>query len=562
MAEEDTCLPEGVADRLSELWRRNPALRSYTGSKRLSGDIPFQIIEDVVDMLIQKRLSNLDDVDSARYNQIVEQANSQGIDPFYAVYKKLFPADKDKLQPLWDKARWWLYDHSLQLWESQNHIWLAEGKRASAQGVSFYEASKTNTAVNNQGKQNNKYGVPGTIYLNNGRYYWVVARKMNPRPLIDPKSKPKFPGTIFKDGSRYYWIIPGLLKRHRLVPEGEKFSAQDRAVAERVAFSKWRQILQQKPNLAAEIIKRTRSQGLATKDKAIAIRIARMLWREIQEQDPGLAAKILKDNRPKPKDHWHAQIVVNRKHRFIGSFKTRSEAEEAYTREFEKTWGYPSGYNVQNIPKPDKVWPTWQEEKERLERMIEYPRMPVIGQSEQTEALLPIIERMQRVNWLTRNVILFFDETSPCVSEDIAIQSRGKRWYEDIIRQGKRAVVCGSASIDKDTGRIRITIYNQGFTDSRVLAEELYHIAFKVIKHSRQEIFEQIQKWYQTQLRKRADPTLSLPDMFSSNMALQASGLQTTLPRPAVRYAQSIFSPANSIPDSVIDEVKMHWAIP
>jgi len=78
--------------------------------------------------------------------------------------------------------------------------------------------------------------------LNNSRYYWVVAGKMPPKPLIDPKTKPKIPGTIFKDGSRYYWFIPRWLRRQRLVPKGEKFSAKDRATAEKVALDKWKQI--------------------------------------------------------------------------------------------------------------------------------------------------------------------------------------------------------------------------------------------------------------------------------------------------------------------------------
>jgi hypothetical protein len=556
VAEKDSHL-ESVCDRLSELWRRNPTLRNYTGSNRLSGDIPFQIIEDVVDMLIQKEFSIIDEIDKARYNQIIEQANKEGIDPFYAVYKNLFPADQDRLQPLWDKARQWLYDHSLQLWESQNQLWLAEGKRTAAGGVSFYKAKKCNIA-----KKKHKYGVPGTIYLNNGRYYWVVAKKMKPRPLIDPKSRPKVPGTIFKDGSRYYWVIPGLLKRQRLVLKGQRYSTQDKTTAERIAIRIWNELKRQDPFLASTIIKRTRSQGLATKDKAIAIKVACKLWRKIQEQDPELAAKIQKDNHPEAKDHWQARIHANGEYRHIGTYRNSQEAQAAYIREFEKTWGYAPGYNVQCIPKIDKVWPTWQEEKARLEKMHQYPRVPVIGQSDQTEALLPMIERMQRVNWLTRNVILFFDENSPCVSEDIAIQSRGKRWYEDIIRQGKRAVVCGSASIDKDTGQIRITIYNQGFTDSRVLAEELYHIAFKVIKHSRQENLEQIRRWYQCQLIKGADPTFLMPDMFCSNMALQESGVKTTLPNYVVKPARDIFSDRSSIPDCVMEKVKANWSIP
>ncbi len=43
VVEEQGYLPEGVATALREMWRRNPALRDYTGTNRLSGDIPYQI---------------------------------------------------------------------------------------------------------------------------------------------------------------------------------------------------------------------------------------------------------------------------------------------------------------------------------------------------------------------------------------------------------------------------------------------------------------------------------------------------------------------------------------
>jgi len=554
IAEEQGCLPDGVAEALREMWRRNPALRDYTGTNCLSGDIPFQIIEDVLDMLVQKRFSPLNETQKIRYNQILEQANNQGIDPFYAVYQNLF-TNKEKLQSLWNKARNWLYEYSLLLWESQNELWLSEGSRVPASGV-VYKPKKT-TATKSKKKR-----LPGTIYLNNGRYYWIVARKMKPRALIDPKSKPKFPGTIFKDGGRYYWIIPGLLKRQRLVPKGKKFSAKDKSVAERIAYNKWKQIREQDPQLAAEILRRTRSQGLATKDKATAEKIAARMWRDIKKNDPELAAKILTDNRPKAEDHWYAQIVVNRKHRFIGSFKTRTEAEAAYAREFEKVFGYPPGYNVQCIPKIDKVWPTWEEEKARLDRMDGNPRMPVIGQSTQTESLASIIERMQGVNWLARNTMLVLDDNSPAASADIAIESRGQKWYAELKKHNKRPVIYGSASLDRNTGRIRITVYNQGFESKCVLAEEIYHIGFKIIRHSKPQALQAIQKWYENQLRNGADTTFSMPDMFATKMALEESGIATSLPPGIVRHARLLFSPAARIPDSVMEKVKTNWSQP
>jgi hypothetical protein len=136
VAEEQGCLPDGAATALREMWRRNPALRDYTGSNRLSGDIPYQIIEDVIDVMIQRRFLPLDKVDKARYDRIIEEANKQGIDPFYAVYRNLF-ANKDRLRRYWNRARKWLYEYSMLLWESQNELWLAEGKRVPANGAVY-----------------------------------------------------------------------------------------------------------------------------------------------------------------------------------------------------------------------------------------------------------------------------------------------------------------------------------------------------------------------------------------------------------------------------------------
>ena len=204
---------------------------------------------------------------------------------------------------------------------------------------------------------------------------------MKPRPLIDPASKPEVPGSFLVSNGRYYWHIPQWVKRKRLVPKGETFSTKDKATALKLAKKLWNQIKKNDPELAANVRKYTRVNGMATKDRAVAEKVAAEMWEQIQKKSPKLAAKILTDNRPRAKDHWHAQFCSERHHRFLGSFKTQAEAEAAYVKEFEKVWGYPPGYDVRCIPKIDKVWPTWTEEKARLALMDGHPRLPVIGKS-------------------------------------------------------------------------------------------------------------------------------------------------------------------------------------
>lgn len=549
VADQQGQLPAGVTDTLRELWRRTPALRYYTGTNRLSGDIPYQIIEDVVDVMLQGRFSTLNEPEKTRYNQIVEQANQQGLDPFYVVYRNFF-RNKKVLQLLWNRARQWLYDYSLSLWQAQNELWLAEGKREPANGIVYKPAQsiRKDTAP--------KKKTPGTIYLNNGRYYWVVANKMKPRPLIDPRTKPKVPGSFLVERGRYYWYVPRWIKRQRLVPRGQKFSTTDPATAKRIARQLWNQIKRDDPALATTILEKTRSQGLATKDRVRAEQIAAQLWHQIQKQDPKLAARIKQDNRPQAKDHWVAQIVVGGKHRHIGTYHTQAEAEAAYRQEFEKTFGYPPGYNVQCIPKLDKVWPTWTEEKARLALLNGCPRMPVIGQSAQTEPLQLIVERIQSIDWLVKHCMLVFDKNSPVALPDIAIQSCGEQWYAEIKQQGKRPVIQGSAVIDKEHRRFRITIYGQGLETSRVLIEEVYHIVYEVIRHARPHLFQAIRKWHSQQLKQGLDPTWPLHEVFADLMVREEESPESTdLPRRVIDYAQKAFSANHTVPGHLIKKI-------
>ena len=193
-SEERSPLSAEVIDKLQSLWRRNPALRDYTGAQRLSGDMPYQILEDVVDVLIQQDSSPLSQARKARYIHTVERANQQGIDPFYAAYEALPTA---ALQPCWNRARQWLYDYSLALWETQNQLWLAEGKRAPAGGV-VYRPAKTTTPTEE-----------GRARHDQQRTVLVVVRQDEAR-LIDPRAKkslsrPSRTTAGTTGSSREYW---------------------------------------------------------------------------------------------------------------------------------------------------------------------------------------------------------------------------------------------------------------------------------------------------------------------------------------------------------------------
>ena len=317
--------------------------------------------------------------------------------------------------------------------------------------------------------------------------------------------------------------MSGLVRRQRLIPEGEKFSTNDRATAEKIAYQKWQQLRKENPSFAARILNRRQARGLATKDRALAEKIAARLWRQIQRDDPELAA---------------------------------------YTREFEGVFGYPVGYNVQCLPKLDKVWPSWQEETARLERMAERPRMPVVCPSDDAESLAPLIQKMQKVDWLVGHVMVVFDEDTPLASRDIAIQSRGTAWYEQAMSHDRHPVICGCAHMDLDTRRIRITIYKPGFQTRQVLAEEIYHIGFKILCYESPRLFAAIRRWHRSQLAKGCDSTLSLADRFASMMALEETGVRTSLPSEVVRSARRLLAPTSQVPGSVMHKLITHWSEP
>jgi hypothetical protein len=214
------------------------------------------------------------------------------------------------------------------------------------------------------------------------------------------------------------------------------------------------------------------------------------------------------------------------------------------------------------MPKIDRVWPSWQEEKARLERMADHPKMPVVCQSDDSELLTPMVQKMQKVGWLVGYVIVVFNDDSPVASPDIAIQSRGVAWYGQAVSQGKRPVICGCACVDPDTRRIRITIYRPGFQTRQVLIEEVYHICLKIIFYKSPRLFAAIRRWHRDQLVKGEDPTFSLADMFASMMALEETGVTTSLPSGVVRSARKLLCPTSHVPSSVMQNLITHWSEP
>jgi hypothetical protein len=264
---------------------------------------------------------------------------------------------------------------------------------------------------------------------------------------------------------------------------------------------------------------------------------------------------------------WQAQIAFKGRQKYLGIFKNKADARATYN-EAAAEMGH-----IPGLPDIDKIWPTWEQQKDRLAQFNERARMPIIYQQQDThkerkfglrppEALRDLVERMKGVGWLVHHCLLAFDDNWPSASQEIAVKSRGRRWCDDIKKRGRRFVIQGCTWVDKDAGRIRITIYRPGFGNEKVLAEEAYHVVFGIIREADPTAHRATQRWYKSRLKSGADPTACLDEAFSKSMALEDSGVATSLPRSLVKRAQQVFSPAGRIPASVMDKVKTSWSMP
>jgi hypothetical protein len=248
---------------------------------------------------------------------------------------------------------------------------------------------------------------------------------------------------------------------------------------------------------------------------------------------------------------WQAQIPVKGKQKYLGLFRNKADAIEAFDEAAARTGHIPG------MPDIDRIWPTWDQEKARLELMAGRPQLPIVYQQQDTheerkyglrppEALRGFVDRMKRTDWLARHCLLMFDDNSPDATRAMAIQSNGETWTREKKSAGKRFVVRGRTSIHKDTGRIGITIYRPGFDEPGVLAEEIYHVVFGVMRETSPATYKAAERWYQRSLNSGADPTISLDEAFSKAMGLEEVGKASGLPPGVVKHARSLFCQAGS----------------
>ena len=503
IADDKGKLPEGIESEIVKAFGRERQLYQsnwYKGVKRLSGDLPYRIIEAMAIELLAKQKnheSKRPNILPSKLEKIVEDANTKGKDAFAQLYD-LHGNNRRALKYAWNDARRVLNNYAVKRWQQRENY-------------SEHIAKKK------------EKDLPGTIYLNNGRYYWLPKKGEKPIALVPDKEKNRLPGSLMKNKpGGYFWWIPSHNFRRRMVPEGQRVATKDLKTAQTLQQQEWQRIQAQEPQLADEL-KSIRKWGVATRCKPTAVRIAKKLWSKMQREDPQTAARVMSDKRP--------------------------EATK---------------------PDMDTVWPSWTEEKARLTHTDNEPQIPILYQQQDLRdeweyglrapaGLEKTVDRIKRIDWLKKDAMLVFDDNSPRASKQIAIQSNGRDWTKQQEEQNKRYTVQGATSIDKDTGRFRIDIYKPGFNDKNVLTEEIYHIVFGIMRQARPAIYKSTQRWHNKRLNAEIDPTCTIEEAFAANMALEETGVQTSLPRSVVKYAKKVFSDKSSVDRSVVREVKANW---
>lgn len=343
-------LPVGIEGQIAKAFGREPQLYSsgwYKGTKRLGGDLPYRILEAMAVEILAKHSNQRGDDSHTHQSileKIVEEANEAGRDAFLALYEAPGAGGQD-CRYAWDQARRILNDRAERLWRGR-----CRPDRPIARSV--------------------ERGLPGTVYLNNGRYYWLPKQGYKPLALVPKKANDRLPGSLLKnEPGGYFWWIPSLRFRRRMVPQGQKCATKDLKTAQRLQRQMWRQVQQDEPGLA-EKIKGMRKWGAATRHKPTAYRLARRSWDQMRREDPLTAERILTN----------------------GSARTSQ-------------------------PDIDAVWPSWDQQLARISSLRNQPTLPIIysrqGLHEEwkhglrpPKGLEAMVEKIKEVDWMVRDTML------------------------------------------------------------------------------------------------------------------------------------------------------------
>jgi len=117
------------------------------------------------------------------------------------------------------------------------------------------------------------------------------------------------------------------------------------------------------------------------------------------------------------------------------------------------------------------------------------------GSAEGISASDSIVERHRGASYSGNTVIVFKKGEYPAKpTRTLIVENRGKEWYD--AHKGQRVEIVGRTYFDRDTGRITYEIYSEDSGGAGVLAEEIYHPIFDIIRETAPRSFRAIQKWF------------------------------------------------------------------
>jgi hypothetical protein len=197
-----------------------------------------------------------------------------------------------------------------------------------------------------------------------------------------------------------------------------------------------------------------------------------------------------------------------------------------------------------------KSWPEWSEEKEAVRGYKEERVVEVIGDVPQAHQKL--IKQIAKSKFAQDNVSIEYDDQEVMAHEEQARQSIGDVKYEANRARGSTHFVAGSTYFDRNRGRVRITIYRLGQRSARILAEELHHVSFNVIRAGMRGAFREIERWYQKGLKEGSDPSVDLEEAFAKKMSEETVRPgKTDLPAVVIDLANGIWSGQVTVPKKV-----------
>ncbi|KPK42083.1 MAG: hypothetical protein AMJ65_08155, partial [Phycisphaerae bacterium SG8_4] len=262
---------------------------------------------------------------------------------------------------------------------------------------------------------------------------------------------------------------------------------------------------------------------------------------------------------------WRAKVTLpGEQQRDVGQSRNKEEAI-AKRRQYliARTGKDYHQYDLHTMPRL-QAFPDYDEQVVRVRSIDIAPRMfvqaPPLTRQGDVDLL---IKKHRQAGYTKRNTAIKMmpgQYPQKPTAEQI-IENRGKEWYDDY--KDENIQILGRTYFDRDSGRITSEIYIEDARRARILAEELYHPIYEIIRATSPRYFGQIQRWY---AGRKGYTKQRIDEAFSKEMALIETGAlrasRSALPGGVVTVAQDIFSGKRKVKQDTMDKVAQQFLRP